>query len=241
MREPFGPALLAAALLLASCGETPEAPALPEAPSAGIDGRARTLAEVDPDRPVILAFGNSLTEGRMVEPEESYPSQLQRLLEDAGYEHQVVNDGEDGLTTSGGLARLDRALALEPEMVILELGANDGLRGTPVETIRANLETLLTSFLDNGAVVVLAGITLPRNYGPDYIAAFESIYSDLAASFEVPFIPFLLEGAVDLEDPTRTIGLYMQADGTHPSAAGYEIVADTVFQAIRPYLTDSPR
>jgi acyl-CoA thioesterase-1 len=87
---------------------------------------------------------------------------------------------------------------------------------------------------------VLAGITLPRNYGPDYIGEFEQIYADLADKFGVPFVPFFLEGAVDLENPGDTIGRYMQADGTHPTAAGYQIVANTVFRTIEPYLRENP-
>jgi acyl-CoA thioesterase-1 len=186
--------------------------------------------------PVILAFGDSLTAGHMVDREMSYPSQLEARLSLEGYRYRVVNDGESGLTTGGALARLDRAVALEPEVVVVALGGNDGLYGTPIGTAKENLHTIVTAFLESGADVVLAGITLPRNYGPDYIRAFEDMYVELASEFDVAFVPFLLAGVVDLENPTATIGVLMQGDGTHPTGAGYTIVADTVFKAIEPYL-----
>ena len=190
----------------------------------------------DVNRPIVLAFGDSLTSGHQVPSAMSYPSQLSAQLEALGYDYQVVNDGESGLTTSGGLARLDRALALEAEIVVLALGGNDGLRGTPIAVAHQNLRTLIGAFTGAGSQVVLGGITLPRNYGPDYISDFENMYTELVEEFEVGYIPFFLEGLVDLEDPTATVGLYMQTDGIHPTSEGYTIVAETVFRAIEPHL-----
>lgn len=227
--NPMRTLTLASLCLAAACGASPPEDTITPRPSA---------PALDPNRPVILAFGDSLTSGHMVAADESYPSRLQAKLEAAGHDHQVVNDGESGLTTSGGLARLERALDLDPDIVVLELGGNDGLRGTPVEVIRRNLATLVTAFRKRGATVVVAGLTLPRNYGPDYIREFEDMYAGLAEEFGVPLIPFFLEGLVDLQSPADSIGVYMQADGTHPTAAGYTIVAETVFQAIEPYLDE---
>lgn len=228
---------LASVCLLAACGG-PALPDLREDVGGSVDEETAPAAERDPDRPLVLAFGDSLTRGLGVEQAGSYPSQLQARLLREGYPYQVINDGEDGLTTSMGLARLDRALALEPDIVIVEAGANDGLRGLSLDAARDNLRVIVRAFRDGGAKVILAGLTLPRNYGPDYIHTFETMYPDLAKELDVPLIPFFLDGLVDLEDPTASIGTLMQADGTHPTEAGYAIVADTVFDAIQPWLGD---
>jgi acyl-CoA thioesterase-1 len=204
--------------------------------------RAGLAPSPDPDLPVILAFGNSLTAGHDVDPRMSYPSQLQRRLDEEGYAYRVVNLGIDGDTTSGGLARLEGALGLQPKLVILELGANDGLRGTSLAAARENLATMIEAFQSIGARVVLAGLTLPRNYGPDYIGDFEDMFSGLSTEHDTILIPFFLEGLVDLEAldrgeaSPRDFARYMQSDGTHPTAEGYTIVADTVFVAIEPFL-----
>jgi acyl-CoA thioesterase-1 len=186
--------------------------------------------EPNADLPIILAFGDSLTFGSGVDRALSYPSQLQDELERLGYAYQVVNSGVSGDTTSGGVARLNMALALEPEIVILELGGNDGLRGVPVEVARDNLRTMIAAFNDIGSRVILAGMTLPLNYGPDYIRDFESIYVELAEEFDVVRIPFFLEGLI--EEYER----YMQSDGIHPTGEGYTIVVETVVNTIKPYL-----
>ena len=184
------------------------------------------------DLPIILAFGNSLTFGSGVDRELSYPSQLQDELNRLGYAYRVVNSGVSGDTTSGGIARLRMALELQPEIVILELGGNDGLRGVPVEVARDNLRTMIAAFNEIGSRVILAGMTLPLNYGPDYIRDFEAIYVELAEEFDVVRIPFFLEGLV--EEYER----YMQSDGIHPTGEGYTIVVATVINTIEPYLTN---
>ena len=186
--------------------------------------------EPNADLPIILAFGDSLTFGSGVDRALSYPSQLQDELDRLGYAYQVVNSGISGDTTSGGVARLNMALALEPEIVILELGGNDGLRGVPVEVARDNLRTMIAAFNDIGSRVILAGMTLPLNYGPDYIRDFESIYVELAEEFDVVRIPFFLEGLI--EEYER----YMQSDGIHPTGEGYTIVVETIVNTIKPYL-----
>jgi acyl-CoA thioesterase-1 len=178
---------------------------------------------------VILAFGDSLTAGPGVARGTEYPEVLQQILDKRGYRYRVVNAGISGDTSSGGIARLQTALALKPTIVILELGANDGLRGLPVEDTRANLEEMIVAFQRTGATVVLAGMTLPRNYGADYVSSFEKIFTDLAKQYELPLIPFFLEGVAG--DPKLTL-----PDFLHPNEAGYEVVAEIVLRTLEPLL-----
>jgi len=142
----------------------------------------------------------------------------------------VVNLGISGDTTEGGVSRIDSATSLKPAIVILELGGNDGLRGLPLKATRDNLEQMIDAFQHSGARVVVAGMTLPPNYGPDYIRGFEKIYRDLAAEHKLALIPFLLADIV-----TKDLR-YLQRDGIHPTAEGAEIVAETVLRAVKPFL-----
>src|SRR3989442_13445721 len=130
-------------------------------------------------RPVILAFGDSLTAGYGVPRGSSYPEQLQRKLDALGYKYRLVNMGISGDTTSGGRARMKAALDVMPAIVVLELGANDGLRGQPVTEMQANLEEMIIEFQKPGAKVILAGMTLPRNYGAAYMKSFEDVFRNL--------------------------------------------------------------
>ena len=180
-------------------------------------------------RPVIVAFGDSLTAGYGLAPGESFPDGLQKLLDQRGLRYRGVNQGISGDTTSGGEARVKQALQLKPAVVIVELGANDGLRGLPLTATRANLAAIIDEFRKSGAKVLLAGITLPRNYGPDYIQGFEKIYRDLAREKRVALIPFLLEGVA-------TNPKLMQADALHPTAEGARRVAATVLRYLQPLL-----
>ncbi len=164
-----------------------------------------------------------------MDPELSYPAYLQRDLDRLGYAYRVVNAGISGDTTSGGLARVGNVVALKPAIVILELGANDGLRGIPVAASQANLESIIETLEKAGSRVVLAGMTLPPNYGPDYIRSFERMFSTLAAKHRLPMIPFLLEGVAGT---TR----FMQADGLHPTAEGNRRVAANVLKTLEPLL-----
>jgi acyl-CoA thioesterase-1 len=213
----------AAALGLLACGGKPAEPA-PAAP--------RTLplvtAPTDP-RPLIVAFGDSLTAGFGAEPGNSFPDYLQKELDQRGLRWRVVNAGVSGDTTTDGVNRLDEVLRAEPRIVIVEFGGNDGLRGLPIETTHANLEQIVTTLRGSGATVVLAGMTLPPNYGPDYIREFETIYQDLAAKYKLTRIPFLLEGVA-------TRPQLMQRDGLHPTAQGNAIVAQTVLRSLTPLL-----
>jgi len=180
-------------------------------------------------RPVIAAFGDSLTAGYGVETGYSYPDFLQKDLDRAGFRYRVVNAGFSGDTTSGGLSRVDTVTRMKPALVILELGGNDGLRGTPLSSTRANLEQIVVELQKSGARVVLAGITLPPNYGQDYIQSFESIYKDLSAQYKLPLIPFLLQGAVGVPG-------MMQPDGIHATVKGNEVVANLVMRTLKPLL-----
>jgi acyl-CoA thioesterase-1 len=178
---------------------------------------------------VIAAFGDSLTAGYGVEPGKSYPDFLQRRLDAAGYKYHVVNLGVSGDTTTDGIQRLPDVLAAKPELVILEFGGNDGLRGLPVATTRANLTQMIQTLQKTKIQILLAGMTLPRNYGSAYIHSFEQIYVHLATQFHLHEIPFLLEGVGGHPDLT-------QADGIHPTAEGCEIVSDNVMKYLTPLI-----
>jgi acyl-CoA thioesterase I len=190
---------------------------------------AATPLNVD-TRKKLVVFGDSLSAGYGLEPGLSYPDDLQRKLDAAGYAWHVVNLGISGDTTEGGMARLDPAVALKPSIAIVELGGNDGLRGLPIEVTRKNLEAMIAAFQGAGAKVVLAGMTLPPNYGVPYIHSFEKIYKELAAAHHCTLIPFLL---ADIVTPDLH---YLQRDGIHPTAEGAEIVSDTVLRALKPLL-----
>jgi acyl-CoA thioesterase I len=215
--------LVLLAAMLCGCGGEP-----PGYQPENARESAPTSPPVD-GRPIIAAFGDSLTEGFGVDSSRSYPEVLQRELDRLGYRYRVVNLGLSGDTTTGGLARIDAVLALKPAFVILEFGANDGLRGLPVAQTKANLEKMIAALQKAGAKVILAGMTLPPNYGPEYIRRFEGVFRDLAAKYRTGLIPFLLEGVAGN-------GRLMQRDGLHPNAAGYPRVAANVFKALEPEL-----
>ena len=181
------------------------------------------------NRPVIVAFGDSLTAGFGAEPGNSYPDFLQKDLDQRGLHWRVVNAGDSGDTTTDGLNRVGEVLSYHPAIVIVEFGGNDGLRGLPLETTRTNLDQIVGSLQKAGARVVLAGMTLPPNYGPDYIRPFEKIYVDLAAKYQIPRIHFLLEGVGG--NPKL-----MQRDGLHPTGEGNALVAQNVLRTLQPLL-----
>ena len=180
-------------------------------------------------RPVILAFGDSITAGYGVPRGSGYPERLQEKLDSLGYKYRVVGMGIAGDTTSGGRARMKVALAARPSIVILELGANDGLRGLPTTQMQANLEEMIKEFQQAGAKVVLAGMTLPKNYTAAYVKPFEDVFRDLAKKFNLPLIPFFLQGVVG--NPKYTL-----EDLIHPNAEGYVLVTDMVIKTLQPLL-----
>ncbi len=212
-------------LLLVGCGAREEPVASQEAAAREPAAPALTTDT----RPAIVAFGDSLSAGYGVAEGKSYPAYLQQKLDEGGYGYRVVNAGISGDTTSGGVERVGSVVGMRPFMVILELGGNDGLRGLPIETTRANLEEMIVKLKQAGVVVVLAGMTLPPNYGPDYIGQFERVYRDLAEKYDLPLVPFLLEGAAGNKE-------LMQGDGIHPTADGNRIVARNVMRVIGPLL-----
>src|SRR5689334_16788024 len=181
-------------------------------------------------RKILVVFGDSLSAGYGLPAGKSFPDDMQRTLDKEGYAWQVKNLGISGDTTEGGVSRIQSAVRLKPAVVLLELGGNDGLRGLPLKVTRQNLETMIVAFQQAGAKVVLAGMTLPPNYGPDYINSFQNIYKDLAAKYKLKLIPFLL---ADIVTPDLR---YLQRDGIHPTAEGAEIVAQTVLRTVKPLL-----
>ena len=163
--------------------------------------------------PRIVVLGDSLTAGFGLAQEVAFPARLEAALRAEGHGWRVVDAGVSGDTSAGGLARLDWVLADAPEIVIVELGANDGLRGLPTDRMEANLDAILAQIGESGALTLLAGMRAPANFGPDYAAAFRAVYERLAARHEVAFYPFFLEG-VAMEPALN------QPDGIHPNAAG---------------------
>jgi acyl-CoA thioesterase I len=178
----------------------------------------------------ILVFGDSLSAAHGLRPEQGWAELLARRLQAQGYGYTVVNASVSGETSSGGLERLPRALELHrPAIVILELGANDGLRGLPVEVMRANLTQMIHLSEDSGARLLLVGIRIPPNYGPRYGDQFANVYPMLAEQKHLPLVPFLL----------RDVALnpsLMQEDGLHPNAAGEPLVLENVWPYLKPLL-----
>jgi acyl-CoA thioesterase-1 len=197
-------------------------------PSAEDPPAAAAIRKSD-HRPKIVAFGDSLTAGFGVSPEQAYPALLQKQLDALGHQYQVLNAGVSGDTSAGGLRRVSWVLAGKPSLVILELGGNDGLRGLSLEETRSHLDAMITQFKEAGVQVILAGMKLPPNYGQDYTTKFETMYRDLADAHSLPLIPFLLEGV----GGERKLN---QADGIHPTAEGYRIVVQNVLQTLLPLL-----
>lgn len=169
----------------------------------------------------ILAFGDSLTSGYGLPDADSFPSQLERALIAAGENVKLINGGVAGDTSAGGLARLDWTLADKPDLVLLEFGANDGLRGLDPAATRKNIAAMLTRLAQDRIPTLLIGMKAPRNLGADYVAAFDPLYEDLARQFQVPLVPFYLDGVAG--DPALN-----QSDGIHPNAAGVAAIVKRI-------------
>jgi acyl-CoA thioesterase-1 len=181
--------------------------------------------------PVILVFGDSISAGYgLPRVEQGWAALLQAKLKQEGYGYEVVNASVSGETTAGGLARLPRALNLHhPAVVLLELGGNDGLRALPVAQMRENLARMAELAATAGAKVLLLGMRIPPNYGPEYTAEFSRVYADLARDQKLPVVSFLLNGIAQKPD-------LMQADGIHPNQAGQPKLLDAVWPALKPLL-----
>lgn len=219
--------ILAACLWIAACGSK-SSPPNQEQRTPAEQSSAKPAAE-DP-RPLIVTFGDSLTAG--VVP-ANYPDALQRLLDQNRYRYRIDNQGVSGDTTTDGLARIDNVIAAHPALVLLEFGGNDGLRGIPVDATHKNLEEMIIKLKAAQIPVVLLGITLPPNYGPEYVKPFTAMFPALAKKYKLTLMPFLLVRVY-------RDGNLMRPDGIHPNGQGNDIVAKDVFDLIRPLLKRNP-
>ncbi len=226
-RRVFLIALLALAGCHANSTEAPT-PTQPSAVSPEAASAPAAAASVD-TRPVVVAFGDSLTAGYGADPGQSYPDFLQKDLDLRGYHYRVVNEGISGNTTKDGLNRIKDVLDLKPAVVIVAFGGNDGLRGIPPEVTRTNLDQILAQLTSAGAKIVLGGITLPPNYGPEYIRQFNETYTLAAKKYHLALLPFLLKDVYGVPGS-------MQEDGIHATAQGNQQVARNLLPLVLPLL-----
>ena len=211
-----------------ACGGAPE---VVEPPRAEAPPEAKGTAEPEPpvqSVPRVVFLGDSLTAGYTLEEAEAFPAQVEILLEEAGFDLEVVNAGVSGDTSAGGLRRLSWLLRQDPDLLVVELGANDGLRGLPLESTEENLRQIVEEAQGAGARVLLLGMMIPPNYGPDYSRGFADLFPRLAEEKGVGLVPFLLEGVAG--DPELNL-----PDGIHPTAEGHARVAETLL----PYLKEA--
>lgn len=206
----------------AESGPPPPAPAAPAPPAA-------PRPDEGLDRPKVVVLGDSLTAGLGLVETQSFPHLLQQKVDAEGYEFDVENAGVSGDTSAGGLRRLDWALQGNVRVLIVALGANDGLRGLSVEDMKKNLGQIIQRAQDRNVVVILAGMEAPPNYGQEYATAFRQAYREVALKHRVLFIPFLLDNVAGQ-------GALNQSDGIHPNAQGAQVVADTVWSVLKPLL-----
>jgi acyl-CoA thioesterase I len=201
------------------------------------DSRTVPAAEVQrtrpPSRPRIVFLGDSLTAGYGLAKDQSVPSLIQARLDAEGYAYEVVNAGVSGDTSAGGLSRLDWSLEGDVDVLVIELGANDGLRGLPVPAMKKNLGEIIGRAKARGIAVVLTGMEAPPNYGASYTAEFRQTFRDLAREHGVAFVPFYLEGVAGISSLNI-------ADGIHPNREGARIVEKTVWRALEPLLVRPP-
>ena len=188
-----------------------------------------TEPKPSPDLPKIVVLGDSLTAGLGLPETQAFPSVLQEVVDKAGYKFKVVNAGVSGDTSAGGLRRVDWALDGDVRVLVLALGANDGLRGLPVREMKSNLTAIIARAREKKAEVILAGMEAPPNYGQEYAAEFRDAFRGIAQDEHVVFIPFLL-------DKVGGVSAMNQGDGIHPNERGARIVAETVWAALRPVL-----
>lgn len=228
-------ALLGAALvaigLAAGCGDRSGANAARnERPAT--QGAALPSADGD-DRPAIVALGDSLTAGLGLSTDAAWPALLQQRLDAEGYRYRVVNMGVSGDTTAGGLRRLEWALDDRARVLIVALGANDGLRGLAPAAMKANLARIIEFAHDRRLVVLLCGMEAPPNFGAAYTREYRAVYADLARETRVALLPFMLDGVAG-------VATLNQSDGLHPNAEGAERIADLVWSTLQPLLDTLP-
>lgn len=199
---------------LVACGD-----AASNAPAArGAASTPHSVAQ-DEEGPLVVFLGDSLSAGLHLDAEEAFPAVLQRRMAEEGLPFRLVNAGVSGDTTAGGLRRLDWLLAQDPDYVVVELGANDGLRGVPLSSVESNLRGILEALAASDARAILLGLKLPPNYGLGYATDFEAIYHRLADEFDPVFVPFFLEGVGGVPELNLP-------DGLHPTAEGHERIAE---------------
>ncbi len=178
----------------------------------------------------VLVWGDSLSAGYGLRPQQSWPALLAERISAARLPHKVVNASISGETTAGGLARLPAALEThKPSVVVIELGANDGLRGLPIKAMATNLQAMVDASRKAGAQVLLVGMRMPPNYGPEYTSRFEAAYRDIARANRLRLVPFMMEGFADQPG-------YFQTDGLHPVAAAQPLILDTIWRELKPLL-----
>jgi acyl-CoA thioesterase-1 len=227
----IGISAVVCAVLLAACSRSAPAPAASTtAAPAAVPAAAPSGSGDDSGHPKIVALGDSLTAGYGLLEMQAYPALLQDKLNEDGYAWDVVNAGVSGDTSAAGLQRLDWTLT-QPDIriLILELGANDGLRGLPVAEMKKNLAAIVARAQERHIAVLLLGMEAPPNFGPEYAGSFRQVYRDLAREYRVPFIPFML-------DKVAGISALNQSDGIHPNVEGTRIVADNVWTKLRPMI-----
>jgi acyl-CoA thioesterase-1 len=224
--DSFGVCLLVVLPIIGSsaCGRE-SAPPQQGSPAAAEAPASRT----EDQRPKVAVLGDSLTAGLGLLDTQSYPALLQQKIDADGFEFEVVNAGVSGDTSAGGLRRLDWVLQEDVRVLIVALGANDGLRGLSVAEMKKNLSQIIETAREKHVLVILAGMEAPPNYGAEYAASFRRTYREVALQYRVPFIPFLL-------DKVAGEASLNQADGIHPNPAGARIVADTVWSVLKPLL-----
>jgi acyl-CoA thioesterase-1 len=223
-------ALGLAMLVCAACGQ-PDVPAAELRSTNDAQAAAHTIASTSSPRIVFL--GDSLTAGYGLAKAESVPSLIQARLKAEGYPYEVVNAGVSGDTSAGGLTRLDWSLEGDVRILVIELGANDGLRGLPTASMKQNLTEVITRAQSRNIKVVLTGMEAPPNFGPAYTAEFRQVYRDLAKLPGVTFMPFFLDGVAGI--PHLNI-----VDGMHPNAEGARIIAGAMWHTLQPLLEKSP-
>ncbi|WP_037324984.1 arylesterase [Salinimicrobium terrae] len=215
-------------LLFTSCGESVKEKKETEAETAS---EVENEAENSEDSKTILFFGDSLTAAMGLDPAEGYPAEIQEMIDSLGFNYEVVNAGLSGETTAAGKNRIDWVLNQKVDVFVLALGANDGLRGVPVEETRRNLQAIIDNVREEnpGVEIILAGMQIPPNMGPEYTTDFRELFPEIAEQNNIHLIPFLLEGVAG--DPDLN-----QQDGIHPTAEGYDIVAKNVWEVLKPVL-----
>jgi acyl-CoA thioesterase-1 len=221
--------------MLAGCSarDTTSAASIASAPTTSAPAVAPS-EDTHEGYPRIVILGDSLTAGYGLEKDQSYLALLQHHLDAEGFKYNMVNAGVSGDTSAGGLRRLDWSLEGDVRVLVVALGGNDGLRGLPVDQLKKNLAEIIERGQGRGATVILAGMEAPPNYGPEYTRAFHQAYRDLARQYDVPLIPFLLEGVAGI--PSLN-----QPDGIHPNVAGAQIVERTVWGTLAPVLQRARR